>query len=166
MPVVNTATLYLFSQCLCEIGKYRYPHLSRGKHKKYPGQYPKLLASVHLCSYNFNSVAKYKGQRGVTPTEGIGIAYVNVRSEYKLRSGWKTLNTGNSQSVPSHPWHALISSDRSGQQMEPSAWGSSSSCCHLTLPRTLLCRDPSWHKKDKTPLESLIFMGSFTERSL
>lgn len=60
-------------------------------------------------------------QRGVTPTEGTGIAYVNARSEYRLSSGWKTLNTGNSQSVPSHPWHALMSSDRSGQQREPSA---------------------------------------------
>lgn len=30
--------------------------------------------------------------------------------------------------------------------------GSSSSCCHLTLPRRWFCRDPSWHKKDETPL--------------
>lgn len=63
-------------------------------------------------------------QRGVTPTEDTAIAYVNAWSEYRLSSGWKTLNTGSSQSVPSHPWHALMSSsDRSGQLREPSAEG-------------------------------------------
>lgn len=37
------------------------------------------------------------------------------------------------------------------------SWGSCSSCCRLTLPRMLLCTNPSWNK-DEIPLETLIFM--------
>lgn len=43
------------------------------------------------------------------------------------------------------------------------SWGSSSSCCNLTLPRRLFCRDPSWQKKDHMPLEPPTFTGSFRE---
>lgn len=40
------------------------------------------------------------------------------------------------------------------------SWGSCSSCCRLTLPRMLFCRNLSWHKKAKAPLETLIFMNT------
>lgn len=67
--------------------KYCYSHLSRGKftHKADQGKHSRQLIPFHLCNCNINFVAKHEVQKGVTPTKGTGIAYVNVRSEYRFR---------------------------------------------------------------------------------
>lgn len=80
-------------------------------------------------------------------TKGTGIAYVNVRSDYRLRM--KNIKHRKSTisvkcAVTSLTCLACFNVIRQKSIAKGAfSQGSSSCCCHLMLPRTLFCRDPS-----------------------